>query len=102
ATLPGRAAGGSVDPEIVGMDELCRLQRLQYYVLQWRGGKIVFKAATVDIDLASARRHANPRDRCFSATGGDNFFGSCHGKSLGQGNVTNIGRCAAGKWESAR
>src|SRR5206468_5143488 len=62
ASLPGRSAASRVNPKVVGIDELCRLERFQHYVLQWRGGKIVFKAATVDVDLARARRHANPRD----------------------------------------
>src|ERR1700686_2321068 len=74
AGLSGSAATGGVDRQVVSVYHFRGLQWLEDRVLQRRGREIIFEAATVDVDLAAARRHANTGDGGFAASGGDEFL----------------------------
>src|SRR5207237_10901422 len=92
--LSACATAARVDREVVGIYELCGLKRLQHNILQWRGGKIIFKTATVDVDLACAWHHADACNRSLPATSGDEFLSWRH-KITHQANLTAFGCCAA-------
>src|SRR5207248_1755186 len=81
AGLAGRSAAGRVNGEIVRVCQLHHLQRLEDGVLKRDRRKIILKAFAVDIDLAAAGRHPNPRDRSLAAARGDEFLSLCHTKS---------------------
>src|ERR1700730_8662782 len=76
--LAGNAAATGINEKIVGVDHLRRLQWLKHDVLQRNTREIIFEIATVDIDLAATRSHANARNRSFSTTGGDKFLCLSH------------------------
>ena len=78
AGLTGRSAACGVDGKIVDICHLYRLQWLQDRILERRRGKIILKAAAVDIDLATPRGHANASDGSFATTGCDEFFSFGH------------------------
>jgi len=78
AGLSARATTARVNGEVVGIDELRRLKRLQHHVLQWPGREVVVKAAPIDVDLARTRHHADTRDRRLTATGSNKFLDLRH------------------------
>ena len=78
--LTGNAAAAGINEKIVGVDHLRRLQWLKDHVLQRNARKVIFKIATVDVDLAAARSHANARNGSFSTTGSDKFLCLSHKK----------------------
>ena len=78
AGLSHRAPAAGVNPQIVSVYRFGGLKRLENHVLQRHSWKIIFEAASIDIDLSATRRHANARDGCFAASCGDEFFSFWH------------------------
>ena len=78
ARRAGNSAAAGINEKIVGVDHLRRLQWLKHYVLQRNTREIIFEIATVDVDLAATRSHANARNGSFSTTGGDKFLCLSH------------------------
>src|SRR4029077_1702449 len=78
ASLPHDATAGRVNRQIISIHRLGSLKRLEHDVLERHSWEIIFKAATIDVDLAAPRRHADARDRCFAATRGNKFLSFWH------------------------
>src|SRR5215471_3258393 len=76
--LSHRTPATRVNGNVVAIDCLGSLKRLQHDVLQRYGWEIILEAAAVDVDFTTAGHHTNACDRCFAATGGNEFFSLCH------------------------
>jgi hypothetical protein len=59
ASLTHNAAAASVNKQIVSVNRLRILQRLQHHILQRHSREIIFEGPAVDIDFSAARHHAN-------------------------------------------
>jgi hypothetical protein len=62
AGLTHNAAAAGMNKQVVSVNRLRILQRLQHHILQRHSREIIFEGPAVDVDFSAARHHANACD----------------------------------------